>query len=79
MGVATYPEVGERVSLEGTVSRDEFWQFKKEMQEDVARRDGADQVREQFASERRWYIGIIIALAGLSAGFGGSLIGVILS
>ena len=72
--VIASPELGERVSLEGMVSRDEFWQLKKKMQEDIARRDTADQLREQFANERRWYIGIMIALVALSAGLLGGLI-----
>ncbi len=76
MGVATYQEAGERVSLEGTVSRDELWQLRKEVQEDRARRDTADELRERFANERRWLIGIIIALVGISGGLLGGLISV---
>jgi hypothetical protein len=61
-----FPEAG--------VTRDEFWAFKKEMQEKQAAMDKAEELRDKFSEERRWYIGTIIALAAICAGLAGYIV-----
>ncbi len=70
--VETLPEA---LSFQPAVTADQFHAFKEEflshkkrIQEEVAVLKTAEKLREEFNKERRWWIGVTIALVALAAG-----------
>ncbi len=45
----------------------QFMEFRKHVQEELAKLKTAEKLRERFDRERRWWIGITIALVALAA------------